>query len=95
MFTTKSYYTAGHAEIHAQGEMTSAMQQALKSHLAELRTYQAKTGYDVIQPFEGLPTTEWRLGSLTDEARASTSLRFSMGRSHPTSEEYGISRSRC
>ena len=76
MFATKSYYTAGHAEIHAQGDMTSAVQQKSKSRFAELRTYQAKTGYDVIHPFEGLPTTEWRLRSLTDEARASTSLRF-------------------
>ena len=38
MFVTKLYYTAGHAEIHAQGDMTSAVQQALKSRIEELRT---------------------------------------------------------
>ena len=77
VFTTKSYYTAGHAEIYAQGDMTSAMQQASKSQIEELRTYQATTGYDVIIPSKkGLPTTNWRLRSLTDEARATISQRF-------------------
>ncbi len=68
---SKLYYTVGRTEIYAQGDMTSAVQQELKSHIAELRTYHTTTGYDVIYPSKkGLLTTTWRLRSLTDEARA-------------------------
>ena len=77
MFVTKLYYTAGHVEIHVQGDMTSAVQQASKSRIEELRTYQTQNGMMSSTPSKkGLPTTNWRLRSLTNEARASVSLRF-------------------
>ncbi len=78
MFVTKSYYTAGHAEIYAQRDMVSAMQQAPKSQIEELRTYQVATRYEVINSLnKGLPTSRNReLRSLTDEARATISQWF-------------------
>ena len=79
MFVTKSCYTAGYAEIYAQGETASAMQYALKSRLVELRTYQTQNGMMSSTPSKrGLPTTNWRLRSLTDEARATDHLRFAL-----------------
>ena len=80
MFAAESYNTAGHAEIYARGDMTSAIQQGLKSRIAELRTYQATNGYDVTTPSKkGLPTTNnWRLRPLTDEARVSIYLQFAL-----------------
>ena len=71
------YYTAGHAEIYAQGDMTSVVQQELKSRIEELRTYQTQKGMMSLTSHKReLPTTNWRLRSLTDEARASIHLRF-------------------
>jgi hypothetical protein len=46
MFATKSYYTAGHIEIYAQGNNVRP-QISSEAVVHELRTYQLKTKYEV------------------------------------------------
>ena len=58
MFATKSYHTAGHAEIHAQGDFVRP--QAHEAIFAELRTYQVKHG---LMPF----SPGWKKGIFPNE----------------------------
>ncbi len=46
MFVIKSYHTAGHAEIYAQGDFIRP-QISSEAIFVELRTYQLKTKYEV------------------------------------------------
>ena len=46
MFVTKLHYTAGHAEIHAQGNDVRPYISS-ETIVYELRTYQLKTKYEV------------------------------------------------
>ena len=52
MFVTKLYYTAGHAEIHAQGnDVRPQISSEAIAH--ELRTYRTKQRYEVKESLMG------------------------------------------
>ena len=67
MFMTKSYHTAGHAEIHAQGDFVRP--QVHEAIFAELRTYQVKHGVMPLSP-------EWKKGIFPDEDTSDDSGLF-------------------
>ncbi len=71
MFAIKSYYTAGHAEIYAQGDFVRP--QIHEAIFAELRKYQVK---HVLMSF----SPEWKKGIFPDEDSSDDSglllLRF-------------------
>ena len=68
MFVIKSYHTAGHAEIYAQGDFIRP-QISSEAIFVELRTYQVKHG---VMPF----SPEWKKGIFPDEDSSDDSGLF-------------------
>jgi len=85
MFTTKLYYTTGHAEINAFGDIGLCIPIWDTSRVYELGTYQAKHGMmsQTHYAFPAEPNRTMKVGGSV------SAVRF-----HPTSKERGFSSSR-
>jgi len=81
MFVTKLYYTAGHAGIHAFGDIDLCIPIWNASRVDELGTYQVKHGM-MPQTHYAFPTEPNRTMKVGGSVSA---VRF-----HPTSEECGF-----